>query len=173
MPPTTNSYTRTTGEYAGYLSDPDGHLQYVSERRDEHAIPMRLIVNIDVPELAPAIDFYTTAFELECSRILDEDVAELVGSSSTIYLLRNAPGTICSKRSEALRNYEKHWTPVHVDFVVRDVEAASKRAIQAGAVRQSDSVEWLGSKCITFSDPFGNGFCLIEFAEDSYATRAK
>ncbi len=27
---------------------------------------------------------------------------------------------------------------------------------------------WMGSKCITFSDPFGHGFCLIEFAGDTY-----
>jgi hypothetical protein len=26
----------------------------------------------------------------------------------------------------------------------------------------------MGSKCITFSDPFGHGFCLIEFAGDTY-----
>lgn len=129
---------------------------------------VKLIVNIDVPGLGPAIEFYTAAFGLEVSRILDEDVAELVGATSTIYLLRNAPGTACSKSCTDLRRYDKHWTPVHVDFVVDDIDAAAERAVQAGAVRECACVNWLGSKCITFSDPFGNGLCLIEFSEETY-----
>ena len=38
----------------------------------------------------------------------------------------------------------------------------------AGGIRESECVEWNGSKCITFSDPFGHGFCLIEFADETY-----
>ena len=55
-----------------------------------------------------------------------------------------------------------------MDFVVDDVTKAAQRAIDAGAIPESDYVEWNGSKCITFSDPFGHGFCLIEFAGDTY-----
>ena len=40
---------------------------------------MKVIINIDVPELAPAIAFYTAALGLTHSRTLDEDVAELTG----------------------------------------------------------------------------------------------
>ena len=54
---------------------------------------MRIIVNIDVPELSQAIEFYTAAFGLKHSRTLDEDVAELTGASSVIYLLQNASGS--------------------------------------------------------------------------------
>jgi hypothetical protein len=46
---------------------------------------MRIVVNIDVPELVSAIDFYSSALELELSRIIDDDVAELTGASSVIY----------------------------------------------------------------------------------------
>jgi hypothetical protein len=53
---------------------------------------------------------------------------------------------------------------VHIDFVVDDVLAAAGRAKDAGARQESECIEWRGSKCITFSDPFGHGFCLIEFA---------
>ena len=49
---------------------------------------MKILVNIDVPELAPAIDFYTAALPLSLGRIIDGDVAELTGAAATLYLLR-------------------------------------------------------------------------------------
>jgi hypothetical protein len=58
-----------------------------------------------------------------------------------------------------------------MDFVVDDIVKAAKQAINAGAIRESECIEWRGSKCITFSDPFGHGFCLIEFAEDTYCAQ--
>lgn len=128
---------------------------------------MRMLINIDVPELEPTIHFYSEALGLQFSRSLDADVAELTGASSTIYLLRNEANTQAARQGE-IRRYSRHWTPVHVDFVVEDIEQASKRAIKAGAVQESECVIWRGSKCITFCDPFGHGFCLIEFAEGSY-----
>jgi uncharacterized glyoxalase superfamily protein PhnB len=129
---------------------------------------MRLIVNIDVPELAPAIGFYTTALELTLNRLLDDDVAELTGASSVIYLLRNPAGSPPVGTKSLVRDYARHWTPVHMDFVVDDVAKAAQRAMNAGAIRESECVEWNGSKCITFSDPFGHGFCLIEFEGGTY-----
>jgi predicted enzyme related to lactoylglutathione lyase len=62
--------------------------------------------------------------------------------------------------------------PVHLDFVVDDITEAARRAMDAGAIQQSDCVQWRGSKCITFADPFGNGFCLIEFTAETYADEA-
>lgn len=47
--------------------------------------------------------------------------------------------------------------------------SAAKIAESAGAARESDCVEWRGSKCITFSDPFGHGFCLIELTDGTYS----
>lgn len=130
---------------------------------------MRLIVNIDVPDLAPAIAFYTAALGLRHSRTLDGDVAELVGASSVIYLLRNDAGSSPGASVPTVRDYGRHWTPVHMDFVVDDLEAAVERAAAAGAVRQGEQVDWKGSRCITFADPFGHGFCLIAFDGEGYA----
>jgi uncharacterized glyoxalase superfamily protein PhnB len=128
----------------------------------------RTIINIDVPELGPAIDFYRAALGLELNRVIDGDVAELGGASSTLYLLQKPAGSSPKKGVETPRQYESHWTPVHVDFVVERVEEAAKRALAAGARQESECVEWMGSKCITFSDPFGHGFCLIEFEGETY-----
>lgn len=129
---------------------------------------MQMIVNIDVPELAPAITFYTSALGLHLNRIIDDDVAELSGRSSTIYLLAkpaNSPSSISSKK---VRQYSRHWTPVHIDFVVENLSDATSCALAAGAIKESELVQWRGSKCITFADPFGHGFCLIEFDEETY-----
>ncbi len=129
---------------------------------------MRVIVNIDVPELTPAIGFYTAALGLTLNRTIEGDVAELTGASSVIYLLQNPAGSPAVATLSLARDYNRHWTPVHMDFVVDDLAEATKRAMAAGAVRESECVEWNGSKCITFSDPFGHGFCLIEFMDETY-----
>ena len=130
---------------------------------------MKTLINIDVPELGPAIDFYRAALGLELNRVIDGDVAELDGASSTLYLLQKPEGSSPKKDVAEKRRYAAHWTPVHVDFVVDDVEAAAKRALAAGARQESGRVDWMGSKCITFSDPFGHGFCLIEFEGEGYS----
>jgi predicted enzyme related to lactoylglutathione lyase len=134
---------------------------------------MRVIINIDVPDLSLGIDFYTRAIGLRHSRTLDKDVAELEGVSSTIYLLEKSEGSSFSKKETSARSYARHWTPVHLDFVVDELQDAKERAIKAGAICESECVEWMGSKCITFSDPFGHGFCLIEFGGNNYQERTE
>jgi len=129
---------------------------------------LKTLINIDVPEIDTAIRFYTSALDLTLSRRLDESMAELQGTSSIVYLLGNAVGSTATASGEQ-RNYARHWTPVHIDFVVEDVAQAARQAISAGAVQESECVEWRGSKCITFSDPFGHGFCLIEFTNGTYS----
>jgi predicted enzyme related to lactoylglutathione lyase len=129
---------------------------------------MRVIINIDVPDLAMGIDFYTRAIGLRHTRNIENDVAELEGVSSVIYLLEKNAGSTVSPTARSTRDYSRHWTPVHLDFVVSDIDAAKEKALIAGATCESECVEWMGSKCITFSDPFGHGFCLIEFSGATY-----
>jgi predicted enzyme related to lactoylglutathione lyase len=130
---------------------------------------MKVIVNIDVPELTSGIAFYTAALGLQLSRTLDDDVAELTGASSVIYLLANPSGSRPVRELPLVRDYARHWTPVHLDFVVDDIDEAARRALGAGAIQQGECVRWRGSKCITFADPFGHGFCLIAFDGETYA----
>src|SRR6187402_188390 len=106
---------------------------------------MRIIVNIDVPELAPAIKFYSDALGLSLNRIIDRDVAEISGASALIYLLANPAGSTPAKKTQATRRYTRHWTPVHIDFVVDDIVPASAQAIAAGAKCESECVAWKGS----------------------------
>jgi predicted enzyme related to lactoylglutathione lyase len=132
---------------------------------------MHILINIDVPDPQLASIFYQAALGLTQSRTLDDDVVELSGASITIYLLQEPAESAASSASDsaATRSYARHWTPVHLDFVVDDLVAATERAIRAGAKCESECVEWRGSRCITFSDPFGHGFCLIEFDGETYS----
>jgi predicted enzyme related to lactoylglutathione lyase len=133
---------------------------------------MANLINIDVPDLARGIQFYTQAVEMKLLRILDGDVAELSRDGDKFYLSLkgdNSQAVDLDDRHKIARSYSRHWTPVHVDFVVQDLEAAKRNAIAAGATCESECIEWRGSRCITFSDPFGHGFCLIEFSDKTYS----
>jgi predicted enzyme related to lactoylglutathione lyase len=127
----------------------------------------RIVVNIDVPDLSAAIEFYETAIGAKLVRLLDNDVAELQYGPAMLCLLGKPAGSAATPTGR-VREAGRHWTPVHVDFVVDDIDAAVERALAAGASRESSCVEWRGSKCVSFADPFGHGFCLIEFTGDGY-----
>ncbi len=129
---------------------------------------MKILLNIDVPDLAAAIDFYTAALGLQHNRTLDDDVAELTGAAATIYLLHKEAGTRAVSTPPISRDYMRHWTPVHFDLVVDDVDAAASRAMAAGAVRETGHIDWRGSRCVSFRDPFGHGFCFIQFEHGTY-----
>ena|SRR5688572_9152314 len=126
-----------------------------------------MLVNIDVPELEPAIGFYSAAVGTRLVRVLDDDVAELAFGAAVLYLLRKPPGSSATVADDT-RRFDRHWTPVHVDFVVDAIDAAVARALAAGATRESERIDWRGSKCVTFADPFGHGFCLIELTGSGY-----
>lgn len=130
---------------------------------------MRVLINIDVPELATAIQFYSAALGFQLNRVIENDVAELVAGASVIYLLAKSAGSTPFTGSTATRAFSRHWTPVHLDIVVDDIAQAARRALGAGALQESTCVIWRGSKCMSFSDPFGHGFCLLEFSGDSYS----
>src|SRR3546814_20497259 len=66
------------------------------------------------------------------------------------------------------RHYNRHWTPVHPDFSVADLGDAIARARAAGAVQEGETLDLPYGRQAMFADPFGNGFCLIEFNEQGY-----
>lgn len=127
-----------------------------------------LLLNIDVPDLEAGIGFYTAALDLSVSRRFDSGFAELAGADAPIYLLENAPGTAIGPGGQAQRDYARHWTPVHPDFTVADLDAAVDRALAAGAVQEGETRAAPYGRIAMFTDPFGHGFCLIEFNEQGY-----
>ena len=128
---------------------------------------MDLLVNIDVPELEKAIGFYTRALGLTVGRRFGEDGAELLGASSRIYLLAKPAGTVPAPGARP-RNYARHWTPVHLDFVVPDVDAAVERAVEAGAKVDEPATDRVWGRIAILADPFGHGFCVLQFSQAGY-----
>src|SRR5690348_10234666 len=92
---------------------------------------MDLLINIDVPDLGRAIAFYRDAFGLTVTRRFGADVVELSGWPVGLYLLQKPAGS--PGAAGALQHYDRHWTLVHLDVVVDDLDAALKRALAAGA----------------------------------------
>jgi len=127
-----------------------------------------LLINIDVPDMEAGIAFYTAALGLEVGRRFDADFVELVGRDAPIYLLRKDAGTPIGPAGGDSRRYARHWSPIHADFVVDDIDAAAARAIAAGAVQEGETCDAPYGKLAMFADPFGHGFCLIEFNEEGY-----
>lgn len=127
---------------------------------------MDLLLNIDVPDLAAAERFYVEAFGLRSSRRFGDDGVELEGWPAKVYLLVKAAGTVGAAHD--LRRYDRHWSPVHFDVVVDDVDAAVDRAVAAGATLEVPARTGAWGRIAGLADPFGHGFCLVQFLNRGY-----
>lgn len=125
------------------------------------------IVNLDVPDLAAAEAFYTRAFGLRIGRRLGPAAVELLGGPAALYLLQNEAGSAATEDGD-VRDYERHWTPLHLDWVVDDIETALARAVAAGATLTQPGRERRWGHLAVLADPFGHGFCLIQFSGEGY-----
>lgn len=128
---------------------------------------MQPMMNIDVPDLDHGCRFYGEALSLGIRRSLfDGAVIELGGAGVPIFLLEKPAGSIAAAAQP--RDYARHWTPVHFDVAVDDLDVALARALAAGAVLEgnAESAEW--GRIARLADPFGHGFCLIEFSAAGY-----
>jgi predicted enzyme related to lactoylglutathione lyase len=132
-----------------------------------------ILVNIDVDDLDKAIAFYRSAFGLSIGRSFGEAGVELLGASAPIYLLPKPAGTTAAVSIRQKRDYQRHWTPVHLDFVVEDISAAIERATVAGAKLEAPVKEGAWGDLALMSDPFGHGFCLVQVRGRGYDEIAK
>ena len=116
---------------------------------------------VEVDEIARGIDFYTTGLDLHVARRLMPHWVELGGAQVPIHLLARPEG-----------DFARHRTPVHLDFVVADLDAGIERAVAAGATLEGQ-VDHLGLwRHANLADPFGNGFDLVQFHAGGYAALA-
>lgn len=127
---------------------------------------MSVLINIDVPDVEAALAFYGPVFGLTVRRRFGNDGVELAGWPSPVFLLRKDAGSVGAGGN--LRSYERHWTPVHLDVVVDDIEATRARALAAGATAESEIKVANWGKLALLADPFGHGLCLIEFLGRGY-----
>lgn len=127
-----------------------------------------LLVNIDVPDIAQGIAFYCDALGFQVGRRFDGGFVELLGGEAPIYLLEKKAGTSIGPANGDKRHYGRHWTPVHLDLVVDDLERAVRRAVDAGAVQEGDTIHAPFGDLAMLADPFGHGVCLICFNPQGY-----
>jgi len=119
-------------------------------------------VSIDVPSLAEGVAFYCAAFGYSKKSEPVPGVAVLHGLNIELCLLEKAAGSNPSPGTNDRRSYDRHWTPVHLDFHVDDLHVALQRVEAQGAKREQvfENPEYGSAAFCT--DPFGNGFCLLE-----------
>src|SRR4029077_14448229 len=112
--------------------------------------------------LEEGLRFYGEAFGFVKASEPYPGVAVLRSGDAELLILVRAAGSVPSPHTDEKRHYDRHWTPVHIDFHVDDFKATLTRALEAGA-KQERLFENPGRPAVAFcSDPFGHGFCLIE-----------
>ena len=122
---------------------------------------MKITASIDVPSLEEGLKFFGGAFGFVETSRPHPGYSVLTLGDSTLGLLAKPAGTSPARGSDDVRKYERHWTPVHLDFRVEDFEATLQKAVNAGAkAEQIHRVS--GYPPVAFcSDPFGHGFCIV------------
>lgn len=113
---------------------------------------------IEVERAEDGARFYCDAVGLTVARRLTPKWIELAGAAIPVFVLGDRPEP---------REYTRHWTPVHLDFVVPDLAAAVVRVREAGAVVEKE-VEYEPFAMASCADPWGNGFDLIEMRGAGY-----
>lgn len=130
---------------------------------------LQLRVCIDVGDLDAAVEFYREGLGFTPGRRLGAKWAEMLGAPIAVDLLAEPAGTVPTPREGSVRDYARHWTPVHLDCVVDDLDAAVQRALGAGAKLDREVQQRAWGRIAVLADPFGNGFCLLEFRGRGYA----
>ena len=120
---------------------------------------IKVSVSIDVSDLKQAEIFYVEA--LGCMKVRDQNgMAILSVENCDIYLQEKEAGTKPFASSTDVRDYKRHWTPIHLDFLCDNVDERVAKIIELGGLHEGgESGDWGAiAYCV---DPFGNGFCLI------------
>jgi len=118
----------------------------------------RISICVDVSDLELATQFYCDALGGSLDKTQASHNTLSVGDTALHLSLKeegtDATGTGCT------RTYERHWTPVHLDFDVENIDASVADVERLGGkVEGLKRGDW-GAAAFC-ADPFGNGFCLL------------
>ena len=123
---------------------------------------------IEVTEIALGLRFYCDGLGLVLKRRHSPRWVELEGANVPIFLLGERPVVADLGTTTVERHYDRHWTPVHLDFVVPDLDAMVARLTGLGAQLDRPVKQREYGRIANMADPFGNGFDLIEFNGPGY-----
>ena len=124
---------------------------------------MKLEITIDVDNLDRAIGFYCGGLGL--TLVERNSICTQVELNGQIFWL--CPFA-AGPHGSITRDFGRHWTPIHLDFIVDDVDEAVECALAAGGrldgeIRRNDP-DPIGCRAdvANLSDPAGNGVDLIQ-----------
>ena len=130
---------------------------------------MKLLINIDVDDLEQGVTFYQNAFGLSLrQRLFDGTVAEMTGASSSVYLLSKPSGS--SARLRFLGRAITAGTGRRCISTLRSkiLKQRSTARSSAGAKLEEKIQTLPWGRIAKMSDPFGHGFCLLQFTGGGY-----
>jgi uncharacterized glyoxalase superfamily protein PhnB len=122
---------------------------------------MDLRICIDVDDMPRAVAFYTDGVGLRVGRRVGDEFVELLGAGSPIDLLLQHAGTSPVAGHAAVRSYARHWTPVHLDVVVENIDTAVARLVEHGASLEMPPTDRAWGRIAGLADPFGHGLDLL------------
>ncbi len=79
---------------------------------------------IDVADIKQGANFYVSALGCDIKNEKEKS-AELLAENVTIHLMEKEENSNPLIKGTSSRNYQRHWTPVHLDFAVTDIEKTS------------------------------------------------
>ena len=117
---------------------------------------MEFSICIDVDDVDRAVVFYGRGLGLTVVEA-HPDWAHVKLGAQTFWIMKAPAGV----QGPISRDYRRHWTPVHLDFTVDDIDAAVGRAIDAGGKLEGEVQRGAKGALANLSDPSGNGVDLV------------
>ena len=117
---------------------------------------MEFSICIDVDDVDRAVEFYGRGLGLTVVEAHPE-WAHVKAGAQTFWIMKAPVGA----QGQISRDYRRHWTPVHLDFTVEDIDAAVGRAIDAGGTLEGKVRRGAKGALANLSDPSGNGVDLV------------
>lgn len=121
---------------------------------------MEFSICIDVDDVDRAVEFYGRGLGLTVVEH-HSDWAQIKLGEQTFWIMKVPAGA----QGQISRDYRRHWTPVHLDFTVDDIDAAVKRAVDAGGKLEGEIQRGAKGALANMADPSGNGVDLFRPAK--------
>ena len=89
-----------------------------------------------------------------------DDMVVLKVDNADIYLQEKKSWTNPISSKDIVRDYKRHWTPIHLDFLCDNIDEVVEKIVKLWWIHEGGE-KWDWGSIAYCVDPFGNGFCLI------------
>ncbi len=119
---------------------------------------LKATVSIDVSDMAKAVTFYVEALGCQFKKKYADNWQVVSVGTLDLHIQEKAAGSIGA--ADDKRTYRRHWTPVHLDFIVDDIDPVCAEIERHGGRVEKKTFSEIADLA-NCADPFGNGFDLI------------